>query len=168
MKEIILSNGMTVLVDEEDYLILNNYKWHARKAHNNTNSYYAVRTVPHPMGAKYANNKTKRKLIQMHRELLNFPSNKEVDHINGNTLDNRKINLRPCTHAENLRNSKLNKRNKTGFRGVRNIKGIWYARIKFNGKEYNKGGFISLEKAARAYDDLARTYFGNFVRLNFP
>ncbi len=107
-------------------------------------------------------------MVQMHREIMKAPKDKFVDHINGNTLDNRKDNLRLVTHTENLRNSKLNKRNTTGYKGVRRTKSGFYARINVSGREISLGGFPTLERAARAYDTAAIIHFGKYARLNFP
>ncbi len=90
----------------------------------------------------------------------------EVDHINGDSSDNRLINLRECTHKQNSANRKLNKNNKTGFKGVE-IKGSKFvARIRMNGSMKHLGIFIKPEDAAKKYNEFALKLHGEFARLN--
>ena len=106
---------------------------------------------------------------RQHRLVLNFyGKNLCVDHINGDPLDNRKVNLRICTQAENRRNSKINKRNISGYKGVSFIKmsGKYQSRICFNYKQYELGTFERAEDAAFAYNKKAKELFGEFARLN--
>ena len=78
MKEILLTQGKVALVDDEDFEKLNRYKWYAMQTKQN---WYSVRNIR-------INNK--QTLVCMHREIINAPINKQVDHINGNGLDNQK------------------------------------------------------------------------------
>jgi len=93
-----------------------------------------------------------------------------VDHINGNPLDNRKSNLRICTHAENSNNTGPRKNNTSGYKGVywakRNKR--WLAQITHNGKQVYIGHYKDKEEAARAYDAKAKEFQGEFAYLNFP
>ena len=156
MKEIELSQGKVALVDDEDYEYLNQWKWCALKSHN---VYYAVRTVRHD------NMQTTQ---CMHRLILNCPSGMKDDHRNGDGLDNRRDNLRICTNAENIHNSRVQSRNKSSrFKGVHLHKAKWCSRIKVNGVKIHLGYFISEYAAADAYDLAAKKYFGEFARLNF-
>jgi hypothetical protein len=107
--------------------------------------------------------------------ILNAPPNMEVDHVNGNPLDNRKENLRVCTHEENGRNRKPNKGKI--FKGVREIKSVgqkkarhkrFLAAIYFKGKSIPIGYYATEEEAALAYDRKAKELFGEFANLNFP
>lgn len=91
MKEIPLTQGKVALVDDEDFEGLIHYKWYPIKTLSNC---YAARNIP----------KSKGKIIYMHRAILNPPSNMQIDHINGNGLDNRKENLRVVTNRENQQN----------------------------------------------------------------
>jgi hypothetical protein len=91
-----------------------------------------------------------------------------VDHINGNTLDNRKLNLRICKNEENVRNQKLSKRNKTGYKGVSYNKRLekFCATIRFKNKTICLGHFENKIDAAIAYNNSAIKYFGEFSKLN--
>lgn len=104
------------------------------------------------------------KKTSLHRVILNPGSGFVVDHINGDGFDNTRENLRVCTHAENIRNSKV----KCGrYKGVRKYGNRWYARIKVNYKEIHIGSFANKEDAAIAYDNAAKKYHGEFARTNF-
>lgn len=89
--QIILSNGMECLVSEADYALLARWKWTASK------SQQKWQARPNWYAARWEKRK-----IYMHRQLLEAPTGLVVDHINGNTLDNRRENLRLCTHKENF------------------------------------------------------------------
>lgn len=151
-KSIPLSKGKFTLVDDEDFEKTNKYKWHI-------NNMYAARTTW-----------PSHKHVYMHRYIMGVKAGQEVDHINGDKLDNRKENLRIASHSENGKNQVKPKNNTSGFKGVtRNkYKGNWIAQIKINGKHLSLGRFDDIQEAARAYDDAARKYFGEFAKLNFP
>ena len=168
MKKIKLTQGKEALVDDEDYEMLMEHKWHSAKAGKN---YYAVRSLPtQPDGT--------RKRLKMHRAIISATVGMEVDHINGNTLDNRKENLRECTHQQNQANRRLGKHNTSGYKGIyykkKNRDMIneharpWEARISFNTKKIYLGSYKTKEEAARAYDKKAIELFGQFAQLNFP
>lgn len=100
----------------------------------------------------------------MHRIIMNIDDPKiEVDHINHDTSDNRKCNLRLTTHAENLRNTKLYKNSTTGITGITVLKnGRYNAHISYNGKTKNLGNYIDLEDAIQARKDAEEKYFGEY------
>lgn len=151
MKLIALSQGKLTKVDDEDFDELNEYKWHL-----------AVGGTGHISAGRRKNGKT----IFMHRQITKCPDGLEVDHVNGDSLDNRRKNLRVCTHAENLRNRKVNHSNVSGYKGVRNNNGQWQAYITFNRKFIHLGNFDNKIEAAKAYNKASKVYFGEFARMN--
>jgi hypothetical protein len=108
----------------------------------------------------------------MHRTILGAPQGHMVDHINRDGLDNRRINLRAATRAQNACNAikRHSIRSTSQFKGVHwdKARSRWAAQIKKLGKVTNIGRFISEEDAARAYDTAAKKVYGEFARLNFP
>jgi hypothetical protein len=94
----------------------------------------------------------------------------EIDHKNGNGLDNRRSNLRPATHQENNRNRRLQSNNTSGYKGVHweTCTQKWRAVIKVDGHQHRLGRFGIAEEAARVYDAKARALFKDFATLNFP
>ncbi|MGC4378281.1 MazG nucleotide pyrophosphohydrolase domain-containing protein [Fictibacillus sp. Mic-4] len=157
MKEIPLSQGKVALVDDEDFEKLNCFKWHYALG-------YARRNIRLSNG--------KRKIIFMHRVIANTPDDMVTDHINGNTLDNRKINLRNVTKIQNTWNARKTASAKSNFKGVQyhkrteDIFGKWKARIQVNKRTINLGYFHSEIQAALAYNKAAEKYHGEFAVLN--
>jgi hypothetical protein len=159
MKEIQLTQGKVALVDDEDFEYLNQFKWYANEWKRG--KLYAVRNVR--KNKKYIGYES------MHRLLTKNNDKKLVtDHINGNTLDNRKSNLRICTISENSKNRKISINNKSGFKGVKYIEKLnkYRAEIYNNKKCYSLGYYIDPIDAARAYNNAAQKYHGEFAQLN--
>jgi hypothetical protein len=98
----------------------------------------------------------------MHRVILDAPEGSEVDHVNGDGLDNRRKNIRLVTRTENLRHQKTFRNSKSGYKGVtfNPVNGRWKATL-------NLGTFDSAEEAARAYDRVIRRLFGSLAKTNF-
>ncbi len=112
-----------------------------------------------------------RRLVYMHWAIIGKPPKGGLtDHINGNSLDNQKTNLRTCTHAENMRNRRSDQGSRSHYKGVcwHNQNNKWVVRIAVNRKQIYLGCFISELDAAKAYDAAARAHHGEFARLNFP
>jgi len=156
MKQIPLTRGLVAIVDDEDYARLSHFKWYALYGRGACYAAHTVSQKPY-------------KVIPMHRLILYAPSRMEVDHANGDTLDNRRCNLRLASRAQNARNSKIHRTNKSGYKGVdfRKRERRWRAQIMFQGKTYHLGYFDTAELAAQAYDAAARMAFGKFARTNF-
>lgn len=153
----------TILIDEEDLTLLEKYKWNI--------CYFGRKNkIPYVRRVKTKPNR-KSQTVLLHREIMNLVDNKNlyVDHINGDTLDNRKSNLRICSNAENSRNRKApNLKKVSKYKGVSFYKKAkkWYSRIKVNYKTYCLGSFNTEKEAAIAYNEAAKKYFGEFAYLN--
>jgi hypothetical protein len=154
--------GYKVLIDDEDYEIIKKYKW---KYKNRSDCLiYFYDTIYDPI--KYINTKNGSIEITLHREILGCKYNdgKIVDHISGNTLDNRKCNLRRATNKQNSRNRK--NVNPTGFKGViyrTNCK-KWQARIWTDIKRVSLGYYNTPQEAHTAYCEASKKYHGEFGR----
>jgi len=100
------------------------------------------------------------------RVIMKAPETLVVDHINGDPLDNRKINLRVCKQIENMRNLKTPKDNKSGYKGVwrDTVCQKWCAEIRCNKVKYWLGRFENIEDAIRAREEAEIKYFGEFRR----
>lgn len=149
MKRIALTRGKYALVDDCDFDELSKFKWQF-------NSGYASRKI-------WRNGKSAN--VYMHRILLNFPSGIEIDHINGDKLDNRRGNLRLATRLQNIGNNGIRRDNTSGVRGVSWMSSLnkWRAYIAKNGKQIHLGIFERKEEAKRAYNLAALQYFGEFA-----
>lgn len=160
MKRIPLTKGMFALVDDDMFDELNAYHWQASR-NRDGGVWYAGRGAY--LGIKH-------RTIFMHDQIMNPPAGLIVDHRNQQGLDNRRENLRICTHSQNLQNMRIPKSNKSGFKGVSwHVVGHkWQACIRVNGKTLYLGLFADLIEAAHAHDRAAREHFGQFARLNFP
>jgi hypothetical protein len=160
MKKIALTQGQFAIVDDEYFEELNKFSWCLYKDHNTC---YAKRKLPAIDGKKIT--------LAMHRYILGLTDSKIfVDHINGNGLDNRRENLRVCTNSENLRNRSKQKNNSSGFKGVSWHKASqkYSAQIKginINGKKH-LGLYVCPIQAAKAYNEAAIKYHGEFAQLN--
>jgi hypothetical protein len=106
------------------------------------------------------------KMIYMHRVIMKAPKGRVIDHINGQRLNNRKSNLRPCTEQQNL----CNKASRGEFAGIYRHKngGKYYGRATKNRNTVHVGPFNDPTEAARARDRLALELHGEFAWLNFP
>lgn len=157
MKKIKLSQGKVALVDDEDFEFLSQWKWHYAKG-------YAIRNVRLTPGDGGRISEI------MHRVIMNCPEGKQVDHINGDKLNNQKTHLRICTNKQNTRNSKPSSNNKSGYKGVcwKPLNKKWCAQITVNGKKIYLGMYSDKVDAAKMYDKVAKKYYKEFAYLNFP
>lgn len=148
----------TVYYDDEDHELVGRYKWCLRKFRTRN---YAIANVVDYSG--------KRKQISMHRLLMSFPNEMEVDHVDLNGLNNTRRNLRLATHAENNKNKKCQSNNKTGFKGVHLYKryNTYQAYIWIDRKRIHLGYFKTAIEAAKRYNEEAVRLHGEFANLNF-
>tara|TARA_R110001583_G_C5453918_1_gene391184 strand:+ start:64 stop:663 length:600 start_codon:yes stop_codon:yes gene_type:complete len=174
------------LIDEEDYeKVVEAIKYKNGKP----GKWYANNVNPKYGDYTYAFDGPRRKSI--HRIVMGNPEGMDIDHINGDRLDNRKENLRVCTRSQNSQNKKLRSNSKSGFKGVRHRPehkkkytskktGETYVIVSKNKKPYQAyirppqsrsiklGCYATAEEAARVYDKKAIELFGEFAYLNFP
>jgi hypothetical protein len=159
-RRIYLGEEVWTIVEPTDYYRVGNIKWclggHERKS-------YAIGGI--------RSNKGGAKTVYLHREIMTAPKGRIVDHKNGDSLDNRRANLRIATHAQNSSNKRKTRSKTTSrFIGVSYEKSQdrWAVKIKHKGKSYWIGGFKSEIEAAKARDIAAKKYHGEFAQLNFP
>lgn len=147
MKRIILTKNKIAIVDDADYELLNQYKWHLSAG-------YAVRRL------RIGNSQIP---IYMHRMITGIPDKYFTDHIDGNKLNNQKVNLRIATNSQNQANRKLI-RSKTGHKGITFEAGKFRARITVNRKIFNLGRHEKIEDAINAYNKASKKYFKEYAR----
>lgn len=153
MKEYKLTviGGLETLVDEVDYYRFKDFSWCLR--------------------GEYIVLNEKRGIKRLHRLIMGAEVGEVIDHKNGNKLDNRRNNLRKCTHQQNLWNSVISKSKKSSkYRGVffRKDRNRFITRVILNNKIYRLGSFKNEIDAAIVYDSFAIKNYGEFAKLNFP
>jgi len=157
-RRIRLTQGQYAIVDVGDHRRLGGYKWFAVRY---PRGYYAIRGMKDASG--------RQKNMRMHREILEAASDRFVDHINHDGLDNRRVNLRIVTCRQNSWNKRKQRGNcSSRYKGVTWFKrsGKWQARIVRGGKSRLIGYFDDEKAAASAYDAKAEELFGEYAVLN--
>ncbi len=160
MPKIPLTQGKVAIVDEDDYYPLTKHKWHAVKTKS---GFYAARSVRTDQGHQIKQ--------FMHRVIMGIdggPRSEYVDHVDGNGLNNRRLNLRHATNSQNQGNTRKT-RGASRYRGViKGYKGKWRAHIYENGRHRFIGNnYPNEEEAALDYDKAARAHWGRFAKCNF-
>jgi hypothetical protein len=154
---IFLSQGKVAIVDWDDFDSLACFKWSTHS------SGYARRDIKDAKGVK--------RVVFMHRQVMGAGPGMSVDHRNHVLTDNRKSNLRLCTHRQNMGNQWRKTKSLSGFRGVEycprahSLAKPWVARC---GRKPKKTYHATAEEAARAYDKAAKAIYGEFAYQNFP
>lgn len=145
-----LTRGYEAIIDAADVPLVEGWNWHASVNRN----------------AVYAKRKAGKTSLLMHRVIMDDPDGFQVDHIDGNGLNNRRENMREATNAQNAHNSPIQRNNTSGFKGVSWHKRCakWYARIKANGSCYRLGCFDTPEAAHAAYVAASEKLHGEFAR----
>lgn len=156
MVEIELTKGCVTLVDDEDGARVRAHPWFTVDL---PYGFYAARTLSRSIG---------RPQQYLHRLLLGEPAG-QVDHIDGNGLDNRRANLRVATRQQNNWNTR-SRPGTSRFKGVswEPRRSRWRVQIVADGRSRHVGTFRSEDEAASAYDEAARESFGPYAALNFP
>lgn len=158
--KIFLTQGQTAIIDLKDLKKISKHRWYAVKSPRASKlTYYAQTAVTV---------KRKQKHLKMHVLINKTPKGFLTDHRNGDTLDNTRKNLRTATNAQNQRNSPVYRNNTSGFKGVSWATKAkkWIGHIRVNGKNKTLGYFTDKLDAAKAYNQAAREYHGEFARLN--
>jgi hypothetical protein len=157
-----LTRGVRALVDLCDLPLVNEHKWHAT-SNGFSRPIYAVRVVPLPCGGVQR--------IYMHNVILQPPPGLFSDHINLDTVDNRRQNLRVATKAQNLHNRRAYKNSTHGFKGVKYDRTAspnrrYAAFIACDGRRYYLGRYGTPEEAHAAYWEAAQRLHGEFARAS--
>jgi len=154
---VFFKDGSYFLIDATDFELVSKYSWFKGKRgyptmHTSRKSPEGYKTRP------------------LHRYLIKIPDKADIDHINGDKLDNRRSNLRACTHQQNMFNQKKRSTNSSGYIGVSLFKatGMFEAYIHHSGKKIYLGLYHTAEEAAYIRDKEAKKLFGKYARLNFP
>jgi hypothetical protein len=161
-REIPLTQGKVAIVDDCDYPRASKFNWSLAERRGKL---YAIRTTA-------AEGKTER--VYLHRYLLDAAQGAQVDHRDGDGLNNRRDNIRLATPLQNVRNRRKGDSGCTAsrYKGVflqarhKHLNKPWFARIGLEGGHLNLGSYHSQEEAALAYNAAAIKYFGEFACLN--
>lgn len=151
--------GYQVLVDAEYMDMILDHNWYI--VDEDTSIYFRTQDPCN-----------KEKMISLHRLIMGctYGDGRVIDHINRNTLDNRRCNLRDADMQLNSYNRRLNRNNKTGYKGVHYYKkgGKYRVSINYQKQRIDGGLYTSKIEAAEHYDMIAQRLHGEFCNLNFP
>jgi hypothetical protein len=158
MQEISLTKGQVAIIDDADWPIVSEHQWYALW-NKDTRSFYALTGIRKADGRWTT--------TQMHRLILGAQKGQQVDHLNHNTLDNRRSNIRLCTRSQNMHNRGNQRNNTSGYKGVFLHKqtGQWRTQIAINGKIIYLGRYKTPELAYIAYCQAAKERHGEFANF---
>lgn len=149
------TNNETFFVDRSDVIKISGRYWGIMKMGNN-HKYVCTRM--------YSGGECK--VVMLHRFIMGAQKGQDVDHLDGNGLNNMRSNLRVCSHAENGANRRKIAKSASVYKGLTRCGGGWCVRIKKDYKSHYIGCFKNESEAATAYNDAAKKYFGAFAKLN--
>ena len=164
-----LTKNKFAVIDDEDFEFISKFNW------SYSNGY--ARAVKYGDERK-KDGHLKQIVFKMHRLVINAPYGMDVDHKNGDKLDNKKSNLRVCSHSENMNNQKKRTDNTSGYKGVAILKYAykngkrylrnkpWLSYITNNKKREYLGYFLTAREAAITYNKRAEELHGEFANLN--
>lgn len=144
-------HGVPILISQEDFSLLVGMRWYINAE-----------------GYAYTSTKIdgRWRSVLMHRLIMGLPlgDKRQIDHVNGNRLDNTRTNLRLCNTKQNQANRGKNSNNTSGYKGVRwdRVRGMWIATIGVDGRDIKLGAFFTSDEARRAYADASKKYHGEF------
>lgn len=168
MKTIALTQNKEVIVDDEDYTCLIQFNWCAHRRGRKRINWYALRNVPYTKDFKTKDFKTKYKTRGMHQDIAAIIGLSDIDHRDGNGLNNQRNSLRPATHQQNQRNQQKQTGTTSKFKSVSWQKKPckWVAKITVNEHQVHLGLFTDEIEAANAYNQAADRLFGDFAKKN--
>lgn len=159
IQTISLSKGKEVLIDSSDYEFLSQWKWCYAGG-------YAIRQEA------VSDGRVRQRHVKMHRVINSTPDGMFTDHINGNTLDNRRVNLRTVTPQQNSLNRKGSRKSKSGYKGVywnkhRNKWTVFVWTVKDGKRQRIYGGiYKDKHEAAKKYNKLVSQLYGEYAFMN--
>jgi hypothetical protein len=151
-----LTQGYEAIIDAADVHMVDGWNWYAMVL---TNTVYVARNSHRDANGN-------RNTILLHRVIIGCPDGLDVDHRDADGLNNRRCNLREATHAQNMRNRRIQADNTSGFKGASWHKnsGKWQAKISIDGKEHHLGLHPTPEEAHAAYASASARLHGEFGR----
>jgi len=155
-----LTQGYIAIIDASDVPLVNQWNWNALIATDRSGALRTVYAVCNALRSGKADR------LLMHRVISQAPDGRYVDHINGDGMDNRRINLRIATQAQNSRNTRLRHDSTSGVKGVmwESSRGKWKAQITVDGVQSTLGRFDTIEDAAACVTVERSRLHGDFAR----
>lgn len=150
-----LTQGYEAIIDASDAHMASQFTW---RASVRSRQVYAVTSISDKSG--------KQRALYLHRAIANAQDGLDVDHISGNGLDNRSVNLRVATRSQNAQNQRRRSDNRSGYKGVHAHNGKWRAMIYLKGKGYSLGLHDTAEDAYEAYKAASKEMHKSFGRAS--